>query len=134
MINISWISCFFKFFIFPLFLENVPQALYVNPGCLQCSSRKNLSSSNTHLFVISFILYSYNKRGPTKGIWRRWISPKLLINPLASCSFLNFDFLQSHTAHFDKDIIFPFFVFTTLNFHFLYFFCTSNNAITLSYK
>ena len=32
--------------------------------------------------------------------------PKLLNNPLASCSLINFDFLLSHTAHFDKSIFF----------------------------
>ena len=31
--------------------------------------------------------------------------PKLINNPLASCSLINFDFLLSHTAHFDKSII-----------------------------
>ena len=33
---------------------------------------------------------------------------KLLNNPLASCSLINFDFLLSHTAHFDKNTILPF--------------------------
>ena len=35
--------------------------------------------------------------------------PKLLNNPLSSCSSINFDFIISHTAHIDKSIILPFF-------------------------
>ena len=61
--------------------------------------------------------------------------PKLLNNPLASCSLINFDFLLSHTAHFDKSIIHPFLpFFPTFGFFLLYFFYTSNNMITLFYK
>ena len=41
---------------------------------------------------------------------------RLLINPLASCSLINLDLLLPPAAHFDKSIIFPFFVFTTFGF------------------
>ena len=51
--------------------------------------------------------------------------PKLLNNPLASCSLSNFDFLLLHTKHFDKSIILHFLVLATLGFllsvFFLYF-------------
>ena len=61
--------------------------------------------------------------------------PKLLKNPLASCSFVNFDFLLSHTVHFDKSIILTCFVLATFGFLLSVFFCTSNNnVITLFYK
>ena len=39
--------------------------------------------------------------------------PKLLNNPLASCSFINLDFVLPHTAHFDDIIVLPFLVFNT---------------------
>ena len=34
-----------------------------------------------------------------------FVPSKLLNNPLASCSLINFDFLLLHTAYFDKSII-----------------------------
>ena len=38
------------------------------------------------------------KRGPTKGTLLKGVfTPKLLSNPLASCSLTNFYFLLSHT-------------------------------------
>ena len=61
-----------------------------------------------------------------------FILVNLLINPLASCSLINFDFLLSHTAHFDKNIIFVFLVFRTFGYLLSVFFYTSNNEITLS--
>ena len=42
--------------------------------------------------------------------------PKLLNNPPASCSFINFEFLLSHTAHCHKSIILPFFVLTSFGY------------------
>ena len=42
--------------------------------------------------------------------------PVNLLNPIASCSLINFGFLLSHTAHFDKRIILPFLVFLTFGF------------------
>ena len=49
--------------------------------------------------------------------------PKLLNNPLASSSLINFDFLLPHTAHFDKSIIHPFLrFFATIGFFFAVFF------------
>ena len=41
---------------------------------------------------------------------------KLLNDPLASYFLISFDFLLSHTVHFDKSFILPFFVFTTFGF------------------
>ena len=39
---------------------------------------------------------------PNNGILLRGVLiPKLLKNPSASCSFINLNFLMSHTAHFD---------------------------------
>ena len=42
--------------------------------------------------------------------------PKLLNNPLASCSLQNFQFLLLHTEHFVKSILLPFVVLTTFGF------------------
>ena len=39
--------------------------------------------------------------------------PKLLNNPFACCSLINFDFLLPHMAHFDKTIVLPLLVFET---------------------
>ena len=50
--------------------------------------------------------------GRAKGVF----SPRLHNDPIASCSLINFNFLQSHTEHFDKSIILPFFVFATFGF------------------
>ena len=57
------------------------------------------------------------------------LRPKLLNNPFASFSFINLDFLLSHAAHFDNNIVLPFFVFITFEFTF-YLFCTLNNFST----
>ena len=57
--------------------------------------------------------------------------PKLFNNPLASF-FL--DLLLSNIADFDQIVGFSLFVFATLEFLVIHFFCTSNNTITLSYK
>ena len=45
-----------------------------------------------------------------------FITVNLLNNPSASRSLINFDFLLSHTEHFDKSIILLFLVFTTFGF------------------
>ena len=72
----------------------------------------NLSPANKNLFTKSFILYLYNKGGPNKGIrLKRVFIPKLLNNPLASCSLINLDFLLLQTVQFGISIILPFFVF-----------------------
>ena len=73
------------------------------------------------------------KRESTKGmLFKGAFIPKLLDNPLGSYCLINF--LLSHTAHFDKNIIPPFFVLETLGFVLSVFFDTSNNTITLFYK
>ena len=40
---------FLNFCLLSLFLVNVPQALYVNPGCLKCISGINLYPVNKNL-------------------------------------------------------------------------------------
>ena len=50
------------------------------------------------------------------------IPVNLLNNPLASCSLINFDFLQSRTAHFNKCIVLPVLVLTTFGFSLFLFF------------
>ena len=47
---------------------NGPEALYVNPGRLKCTSDMNLSPTNKNLFTILFILHSQNKIAPNMGI------------------------------------------------------------------
>ena len=46
-------------------------------------------------------------RGPTKEILLKCVF-KLLNNPSASCSFKNFNFLFSHTAHLIKSLLYRF--------------------------
>ena len=57
---------------------------------------------------------SPNNRIFLDGILR----PKLLNNPFASCSFINFNFLPPHIAHFDDNIVVPFLVFNTYEYIF----------------
>ena len=57
--------------------------------------------------------------------------PKLLSNPFACCSLINFDFLRLHIAHFDKIIVLPLVVFKTFGFMLSVFFYTLNNMIAL---
>ena len=58
------------------------------------------------------------------------LRPRLDNNPSASCFFINFEFLLPHTAHFDDNIVLPFFVFNTFQFTFSVFFCTLKNIST----
>ena len=49
---------------------------------------------------------------PNTGILLRGVLIPILLNtPLASCSFINFDFILPQTAHFDDSITLPFLVF-----------------------
>ena len=126
----SWISCCFKLlhllFVFSLWFT----ALSENLGCLKCISGMNLSHANKTLLTISFILCLQNKRRPTKVILLKFVCiPKLLSNPLASCSLRSLDFIALHSAHFNNIISFPLFVFVTLSS--LLSCYTSNNTITL---
>ena len=52
----------------------------------------------------------------TKEFDLKILIPKLLNNPLGSCSLKKIDFLLLHTEHFDKSIILLFLVLTTLGF------------------
>ena len=44
------------------------------------------------------------------------LRPKLLNNPLPSCSLINLDFLLPHIVHFNNSIVLPLLVFETLGF------------------
>ena len=87
-----------------------------------CFSR--WSASNLHKSGLSYIcllfhsFYTVEKYYPIIGILftNSIFIPKLLNNTLASCSLINFDFLQPQTAQFDESIVLPFFVFTTFGF------------------
>ena len=70
---------------------------------------------------------------PSNGIsFNGVLIPKLLNNPFACCSLINFDFLLSHIAHVEKIIVLPLVVFPTLGFILsVLFFYTLNNIITL---
>ena len=60
---------------------------------------------------------------PNNGIlFNGVLRPKLLNIPLASCSFLNLDFLLPHTTNFDDNIVLQFLVFNTFEFTFSVFF------------
>ena len=87
---------------------------------------KNTSSCKYCTLLILYFIYfipcinlfnTLNKIGLTKGVSPNDVFiAKLRNNPLASCSLMYFNFLLLHTAHFDKSIILPFFVFTTFAF------------------
>ena len=106
------------YFTFSLLLANDWLALKINSVCLKCISGINLPPANkTFIFNFIFVLYSQNKIRPNMGIWVKVVFiSKLLNNQLASCSSINLEFLQSHTASFDESIIYLFFVFLTLGF------------------
>ena len=58
-----YLVCFDKYIvnhvcILSWFFVNGPQALYINPGCLKCTTGINLSPANKNLLTISVILYS----------------------------------------------------------------------------
>ena len=92
---------------------NGPHALYVNPGCLEYISGVNLYPANKNFLTISFILISSNKTKPNKGIlFKGAFVPKLFNNLIASCCLIHFDFLLSHTTHFNATHYF--FVFLSL--------------------
>ena len=60
---------------------------------------------------------------PNNGILLNGIlRPKLLNIPIGSCSVINLDFLLLHTAHFDSNIVLPFFVFNAFESTFYVFF------------
>ena len=62
-----------------------------------------------------FILQLLSKKvSPNNGILLKGVLiPRLLNNPFASCSLINFDFLALHIAHFDDNIVLPFIAFET---------------------
>ena len=97
------------FWILSLLLVNGTQALKVNPGHLKCISGISLFPANKNLFIILFILYLWNKIGPSKGIWLKGVFiPKLLSNPLASYSWINLDFLLPQADGLMKALLFRF--------------------------
>ena len=57
------------------------------------------------------------RRGPTKEILLKCVF-KLLNNPSASCSFKNFNFLFSHTAHLIKSLLYRFLSLQCLHYNF----------------
>ena len=85
MINLSWISSFFRCFILSLFLVNGPLGLYVNPAYFNCISGIDISLTNKNLFIISFILYVKTKEDLTKE-FEGGFNSKPLNNHLASRS------------------------------------------------
>ena len=126
-----WVSClFFNFCILALIFVIGPQALSVNPGCLIKSCL---------LFHSFYILHqlantSKTKQDPLKEFYLKVFIAKLLINLVTSLYLINFNFLPSHTSHFDKRFILPFFVFTNLRFLLSLFFLHFKNIITLFHK
>ena len=57
--------------------------------------------------------------------------PKLLDNPFASCSLINFDFLLPHTSHFNNMIVLPLLVAEIFGLMLSVFFYTLDNKIAL---
>ena len=113
LINISWITCFFKYFRSFFILVDDPQALYVNAGCFKCISGMNLYPPNESFLIVSFSFYILKRTSPTTGMWLGDVFiGKLSNNQLTSCSLTNFD----------KSIILLLFVFASFGFWFLNFF------------
>ena len=70
-----------------------------------------LHSMELHLVNMYLIK---TKISPNNGIlFNGVLIPKLLNNPFACCSLINFDFLLPDIAHFDKFIVLPLLVFET---------------------
>ena len=64
--------------------------------------------------VSSKHVLNQNKISPNNGIlFNGVLIPKLLNNPFACCSLINFDFLLPHIASCDKTIVLPLLVFET---------------------
>ena len=116
LISISWISSSFKlldsFFVF----YKWPTSTIYKSRLSWCISDINLSPANKFVYYfIHYILLKQKKLG--KGIlFKGFLIPKLLTYLLASSSLINFNFLLSHILHFDKSIVFPFFVLSTFVF------------------
>ena len=77
-------------------------------------------------------MYLIKKKSPNTGIlFNGVLRPKLLNNPFACCSLINFDFLLPHMAYFDKTIVLPLLVFETFGSMLSVFFYTLNNMVAL---
>ena len=75
------------------------QALWINPGYPEFIPGINFSLTNKNLFTISIILYFQKKILLNAGILPKVVfNPKLLNNPLATCSLINLDLLLSYPA------------------------------------
>ena len=108
--SVSLIFC-----ILCLVFVNGPQALHANQGCLKCiwGDFKNiylLLIKTSLLFHSFYILHklvnTWKKRGTTKVVLLKGVYISSLFNNLlVSFSLINFNFLLSHTSHFDKKII-----------------------------
>ena len=63
-------SCLRKYLHSFFFSVNGPQALYVNPDCIQCISGINLSPANKKIFTVQFIFNtSKSKDYPLKEFY-----------------------------------------------------------------
>ena len=75
-----------------------------------------------------FILY----KSPNTGIlFNGVLRPKLVNNPFACCSLINFDVLLPHIAQFDKIIVLALVVFKTFGFMLSVFFLHFKQMIAL---
>ena len=62
------------------------------------------------------------------------LRPKLLNNPFVSCSFINFDFLLTHIAHFGDNTNLPFLVFHIFESIFFVFFLHFKQYVSMFYN
>ena len=79
----------------------------------------------TNTIILYLFIYSYINNGISIAIL-------LMVLNNTTCSLINLN-LPSHTGHFDKSIVLPFFAFATLGFYVLFFY-TLNNMIILFYS
>ena len=67
--------------------------------------------------ALNELVFNQNEISPSNVIlFNSVLIPKLLNNPFACCSLINFDFLLPHITHFDKVIVLPLVVFETFGF------------------
>ena len=67
--------------------------------------------------ALNELVLNKNKISPNNEIlFNGVLIPRLLNNPFAYCSLINFDFLLPHMAHFDNIIVLPLVVFETFEF------------------
>ena len=115
--------------------------IFVNIFCIsclnevfRCISGINLSPTSKNVFTIHSF-YTSNKTSPNNGTLLNGIFKLKLVNdPFNYCSFINFDFLLPHTAHFDDKNALPFLVFNIFESALLVYFLHFKQYVSILYN